>query len=671
MFVLAEPCITDSFLNRPHLGCAMLISACREQGIAVKLITGQTRYLKDMFADESAELFELIKDLDKDSLQIPGMRDYRKRVIDKGCGHFRAELKCLYEQLFIKRTARGYFDAMAINEFSKLHHRFINVYFYYLIRRNYSGLAIIQNYLAEILRKRPACIGFSLQGDFDPLTRSLRKILRKKTDIPIIVGGALTPFIDRGRLKEIFDNECFDYLAIGAAERSLPRLIRAISRQRQPRGISNLAYREGANIRLNRLEVVENLDTLPFPDFSQFDLDSYLTPERILPLQTARGCSWRKCAFCSFHRINLGKHREISAPRVIETLHYLRRNYNCRFFSLNQEELSPTQAGEISRAIIQNGPGDIYIHTPARLEKEYDNTGLLRSMRRAGFIQIHWGMESASQRVLNSMNKGTTVKTMGRILKKSSLCGISNINFIFFGFPGESRKEAEATIRFLKEHREFIDYISPGKFELQEHSPLAQNPGKWKITRRADGTYSAEKGMPPEEVDKFYADFFERFWSLKTLKISSDKLSYYMFGGHHLPITYFLLQGHGLLTSGESAGLLKNNRLERIYPIIPGRIYRNGGKTVLFFFNIKESPMVNRILSQCCELDKVQEKIFLLSDGSRSLKEIVLEINRDRGKNKLPLPELDKKCRIFFEEIFSKNRGMAFLKPWLNESIKE
>ena len=71
------------------------------------------------------------------------------------------------------------------------------------------------------------------------------------------------------------------------------------------------------NIEKNDLGVINNLDKLPYPDYSQFDLDLYLTPKRILPLQTARGCSWRKCAFCSHHAIDLGNYKTFSIIKSV------------------------------------------------------------------------------------------------------------------------------------------------------------------------------------------------------------------------------------------------------------------------------------------------------------------------------------------------------------------
>lgn len=87
----------------------------------------------------------------------------------------------------------------------------------------------------------------------------------------------------------------------------------------------------------------------------------------------------------------------------------------------------------------------------------YNDDGLFRLMHKAGFREMLWGIESGSQRVLDLMDKGTKISTIGQVLEKSSKHNIANLCFIIFGFPGETKKEAEKTIAFLTEHADHID----------------------------------------------------------------------------------------------------------------------------------------------------------------------------------------------------------------------
>ena len=77
MFALIEPPIMEEVLDRPDLGCAMLIASCQEKGVKTALIRGQTRYLKNIFVDDSEEIWNLIFDLKEDVVKKLGISDFK------------------------------------------------------------------------------------------------------------------------------------------------------------------------------------------------------------------------------------------------------------------------------------------------------------------------------------------------------------------------------------------------------------------------------------------------------------------------------------------------------------------------------------------------------------------------------------------------------------------
>src|SRR5690606_16826112 len=64
--------------------------------------------------------------------------------------------------------------------------------------------------------------------------------------------------------------------------------------------IPNLIYRQqDGKIRVTQRKEPEKIQNLPLPDFDGLPLDRYLAPHLVLPLMTARGCYFGKCAFCN------------------------------------------------------------------------------------------------------------------------------------------------------------------------------------------------------------------------------------------------------------------------------------------------------------------------------------------------------------------------------------
>jgi len=79
------------------------------------------------------------------------------------------------------------------------------------------------------------------------------------------------------------------------------------------------------------------------------------------------------------------------------------------------------------------------------------------------------------------MRKGTTVEEMDRVLREGAAAGIWNHVFFFFGFPGETMADAQATVDFLYAHADSIHSAAIGTFMLERHSPAYRNPSSFGI----------------------------------------------------------------------------------------------------------------------------------------------------------------------------------------------
>ena len=83
-----------------------------------------------------------------------------------------------------------------------------------------------------------------------------------------------------------------------------------------------------------------------------------------------------------------------------------------------------------------------------------------------------WGLESASQRLLDLMRKGTNAQKIAAILNSASEAGIWNLLFLIFGFPTETKAEWLGTLDFLESIRESVHALSRSRFILLEGSQV-------------------------------------------------------------------------------------------------------------------------------------------------------------------------------------------------------
>jgi len=110
-------------------------------------------------------------------------------------------------------------------------------------------------------------------------------------------------------------------------------------------------------------------------------------------------------------------------------------------------------------------------------------------------------LESANQRMLDEMKKGTDVGVITRTLRQASAAGIATEIGVFFGYPGESVAEAEDTLAFIVQNRDAIDRADAGLFRLLKGAPV-----------EAELRLRCGAAMRPRENYWFTVDFHDPYF---------------------------------------------------------------------------------------------------------------------------------------------------------------
>jgi radical SAM superfamily enzyme YgiQ (UPF0313 family) len=386
----------------------------------------------------------------------------------------------------------------------------------------------------------------------------------------VLIGGpGSVTKTSRRDIFKIFDP---DYIVHHEGELALfdaLDMIESGKRQKKP----NLSFKEydGNSV------PIKDLDLLALPDFSQYGLDDFFLPVRVLPIMTSRGCPWSKCAFCNHHATYRG-YRVLSPGRVAETVENYKREYKTDMIMLHDETFTADRA----KNMIDELPEAYYYSYAYPRGFDYKT---LKKMYDKGFRVLVWGVESGCQETLDRMNKGTKVSEIRGILKDSSNAGITNVVFIMFGFPGETEKQANETVRFLSENSDYIERHASTQFRLEENSPVWMQPAEWGVVRHGFD-YEVKEGMDREETSKFLKDLNRR--NLKTAK----NTKYYMPGDSEMR-AYFFMQ----VVYGENEGE---------FPV------RNG---ILAGDTIWPSLLMNGVSRPRLVLNEKQKKAYEKCDG--------------------------------------------------------
>lgn len=222
---------------------------------------------------------------------------------------------------------------------------------------------------------------------------------------------------------------------------------------------------------------LQSLDDVPFPDFSDFPWDCY--PNRIVPIMTGRGCEWGRCTFCSDVLMSAGRtFRSRSLENVLQEIQYQRDRFgNDLFVFLDLKLNSDLQIWRgLAEHLPRVAPGIRWtasVHVDSRQDNGLSAEDLQRAAQ-AGLVRITCGLESGSQRVLNSMAKGVKLTRMSSFIKDASAAGISVRLTSIVGYPSEETEDIDKTTDFIAEHREYIERVTLNRFTIMPGVPIQE-----------------------------------------------------------------------------------------------------------------------------------------------------------------------------------------------------
>ncbi len=306
---------------------------------------------------------------------------------------------------------------------------------------------------------------------------TLASMLKKKTTAKIVVGGnyATQIYEDMMQYDEIFKSY-FDYLLIGDGEISLSKLASYLDGKCDFSEVPNIVYLKDGRVVTTGFSCEKiDMDSLAYPDFSDYDMKKYFTPDPTFPIQLSKGCYWGKCNFCDYAYGQQGyspKH----IGRIIKELKYYIKTYKASKFIFVDEAIPPKFYNLLATAIIE-ADLKINFYSFARLETGY-TPEVLANLYRAGARLFLWGYECESPRIMEMMNKGIDIDKRLEILTNARNAGIWNNGLFIFGYPTETIDEIKETMAVIRENRRVIPSCTLSNFALKKHSVLKDSVGE-------------------------------------------------------------------------------------------------------------------------------------------------------------------------------------------------
>ena len=337
--------------------------------------------------------------------------------------------------------------------------------------------------LPSVGREQPDVVGVSIGTQMQLMAGlTFCKMIKEAfPQIHVVVGGNVITRLQEELPKHgRFFTEVFDSAIMYEGEHALLWLLEALAGGRDMASVPNLMYRDASGIHVNKDIYTEKTTALPLPDFDGFPLDSYFVPVRILPYLATRGCYWGRCTFCDHGQGYFDQYRGMAANQVVEQIKALREKYRCEHFLFADESYPPALFKKVTRLLVEQRVG-IKWTTLIRFEESLDEEDMQMAAQ-SGCCTLYYGMESANERVLELMDKHAKKSVIERKLREAARAGIWNHVMAFYGFPGETREEAEETRQFLLDNQPHIHSVELFYFVAYRHTPMVRNPDKFGIT---------------------------------------------------------------------------------------------------------------------------------------------------------------------------------------------
>ena len=320
---------------------------------------------------------------------------------------------------------------------------------------------VVDRGVAAILASGARVIGFTTHTTSYLVSLEVAKRLKRADPGVVVIFGG--PQCSREQAGPGFAAEpCVDAVCVGEGEETLRAVLDAMDRDGALRPMPGLILRWEGRVRdCGDRELIAEIDSLPFPDYSDFREDilagRYHNPRR-LELFDSRGCV-RTCHFCSEWQY-WRRYRFMSGDRMFSEIEHQVKLYpqvDLFYFVGSLANGNMKALERFCDRMIESGL-KVGWEAQAIVNPGMDER-MLAKMAKAGCRWLGYGIETGSQALRARMNKRFTNENAYRTLQATHKAGIKAQINVMFGQPTETREEFQETLDFLRQVRPHVDSV--------------------------------------------------------------------------------------------------------------------------------------------------------------------------------------------------------------------
>ncbi len=361
----------------------------------------------------------------------------------------------------------------------------------------------IDNILLEILDKRIAevqptlvLISVPFPGNLYAAFRSAQFLKKNFPNIKISMGGGFP----NTELRSLSDTRVFDFIdfiTLDDGEMPVEELVNNIENPNYNSFKRTFLLEEEKVVYKNNSAKSDYKQSqVGTPDYSDLQLDKYISVIEIVnpmhrmwsdgrwnKLTMAHGCYWGKCTFCDISLDYIKIYEPIAANILCDRIEELIAATGQNGFHFVDEAAPPALMRALALEILRRKI-TITWWTNIRFEKNFTRD-LCILLKASGCIAVSGGLEVASDRLLQLIDKGVTVEQVAKVTRNFTEAGIMVHAYLMYGYPTQTEQETIDSLEMVRQLFE-TGVLQSGfwhQFALTAHSPVGMYPENFGVIR--------------------------------------------------------------------------------------------------------------------------------------------------------------------------------------------
>ena len=351
----------------------------------------------------------------------------------------------------------------------------------------------------ETVQPKLVCFSVPFPGNLYSAFKCAQFIKSKYPNIKVAMGGGF-PNTELRSVSDVRVFDFFDYITLDDGELPIELLVSNVLNPSETN--PNIGFYKRTFL-LEKNEVVYNNFSIRqdykqvdvgTPDYNDLLLDKYISVIEVAnpmhslwsdgrwnKLTMAHGCYWGKCTFCDVSLDYIGKYEPVTASMLVDRMEVMMEQTGENGFHFVDEAAPPALMRAVAIEIIRRKL-ILTWWTNIRFEKSFTRD-LCLLLKASGCIAVSGGLEVASDRLLDLIQKGVTVEQVAQVTRNFTEAGVMVHSYLMYGYPTQTIQE---TVDSLEMVRQLLEngVIQSGfwhQFALTAHSPVGLAPADYGI----------------------------------------------------------------------------------------------------------------------------------------------------------------------------------------------